>query len=182
MTKPFEGVGRPFRSATACEVGRVARVANDVVGTVLLALPQVGGRDVEWFSGQVVTRDGQLQLVGVVEECASDCVCAGGYGHVKLTLTDGARQLRAVARCARTGGNCVCLEPVDAASVSFEAATVYSGRRAADLVAKFFPALERRLAAVDDAEAVVTAGTLWAKQLVFTDHRRNVDTRTTSAR
>mmetsp|Transcript_4942 Transcript_4942/g.14962 ORF Transcript_4942/g.14962 Transcript_4942/m.14962 type:complete len:182 (-) Transcript_4942:320-865(-) len=168
---PFEGVGRSFRSAPGGEAKKTRSVVNDLVGLAVFALPQSGGRDVQWFSGHVATKQGQLQVLAREEECPNECMCAGGYGHYRLTLTDRKRRLEAVARVSRTGGNCLRLSPLDASCLEFDADTIYTEAPAAAFVARFFPALAKKIQAANeaaDADAVVNSGTLKAKQLVFT--------------
>lgn len=176
---PFEGVGRPFRSGIGGEVADVRMAVNDFVGSTVLAIPQRESTDLDWFTGHVVVigtskvHSQQLQLVAREEIYPNSCFCAQGYGHYKLTFTDRKRRLRAFARVARTGGDCVSLEPRDASGVQFEATKLYSDAAAARLVDRFFPSLARNLAASNNgegpvADAIVNSGVLRAKQLLFT--------------
>lgn len=157
MEEPFGFVGGVDRSEKKKEL---SQVMDDVVGCAMFALPD----DVDWFTGQAVLQGrGQVQIVGQEEECDNKCVCAGGFGHYKMTLTD--QRGRAECRVMKTGGDCLVLESRDATGLSFYSDAIFAEGRARNFVERFFPVLARKLGDYDDV--VVNNGTLRAKQLVF---------------
>lgn len=165
---PFEGVGRPFRSEFS--VSDVEVVANDIEALAVFAQPQRDAENLAWFTGRAVLidkRPRQLQILATEEAC-STCVCVDGFGHYKLVLTDSDRGLRAEARVDRTGGDSLRLEPRDASSLEFTASTLASDDEASALIARFFPALQRKIHDDPTVDAVVNTGKLVAKQLLFT--------------